>query len=62
LASTPPGKEEGREEELFEMLEFHEELRSRTESKASDIGNEGEKTDSRRRDEEKRRIRKKTST
>ena len=38
LASAPPGKEEGREEELFEMLQFHEELRSRTESKASDIG------------------------
>lgn len=37
LASTLPGKEEGGEEELFEMLEFHEELRSRTESKASDI-------------------------
>lgn len=43
LASTPPGKEEGREEELFEMLEFHEELRSRTESKASDIGKEEKK-------------------
>lgn len=40
LASTLPGKEEGREEELFEMLEFHEELRSRTESKASDTGKE----------------------
>lgn len=43
LASTLPGKEEGREEELFEMPEFHEELRSRTESKASDIGKEEKK-------------------
>ncbi len=59
LASTPPGKEEGREEELFEMLEFHEELRSRTESKASDIGKEEKNIESRLCDEEKREDRKK---
>lgn len=56
LASTPPGKEEGREEELFEMLEFHEELRSRTESKASDIGKEEKKNiESRLSDEKKKK-------
>lgn len=56
MANTPPGKEEGNEEELFEMLEFHEELRSRTESKASDIGKAEKKNiESRLSDEEKKK-------